>query len=460
MNSRQQDLTQGPLGRQILFFSLPLIFSNVLQVLFNMADVAVVGRFAGPAALGSVGSTTTLVTLFTGFLIGLGGGVNVLTALHLGARDTDALRQTVHSAAILCALAGLLLTGVGVAFARPILELLHTKDELIDGAALYLRIYFLGMPALGLYNFGNAVFSAAGDTRRPLVYLTAAGLVNLGLNLFFVLVCGMDVDGVAVASVISQYISAILIVRALFRAGTDFALRPEALRLHPGRSRAILTLGIPAGVQYGIFALANLFIQAAVNSFSATMVEGNSAAANADGIIYNVMAAFYTACSSFIGQNYGAGKRQRIRCSYFLSIGYAFGAGLALGVLLLALGPQFLSLFTKDALVVEAGMSRLRIMCLSYGFSAFMDGTIAASRGLEKSGVPTVMVILGSCVFRILWIYTVFAHFRTISSLYLLYIFSWAITAAAEIWYFARIYRQCMAHLPPTAETAPQHQPT
>ena len=448
MKQQQLDMTRGPLGRQILFFSIPLILSNLLQVLFNMADVAVVGRYAGSMALGSVGSTSILVTLFTGFLIGMSGGVNVLAALHFGARERRALAETVHSAAILCSIVGLIFLIIGGLFARNILELLNTKEELIDGAALYLRVYFLGMPAMAIYNFGNAVFSAVGDSKRPLLYLSIAGALNLMLNLFFVIVCGMDVAGVALASVISQYVSAALILTALFRrGGEDYGLRLRELRLSRSRSKAILSIGLPGGFQNAIFAIANLFIQVGVNSFDAIMVAGNSAATNSDPIVYDVMAAFYTACGSFIGQNYGARQKDRVKKSYFISVAYSFGAGLVLGVGILALGPQFLSLFTTEPVVVEAGMHRLRVMSLSYCVSAFMDCTISASRGLGKTLVPTVMVILGSCVFRIIWVYTVFAYFHTITSLYLLYIFSWSITGVAEVWYFLRIYRRQMREL-------------
>ena len=350
--------------------------------------------------------------------------------------------DTVHSAALVSAAVGVLLLAAGCGFARAILEALHTKPELIGGAVRYFRIYCLGMPALAMYNFGNAVFSAVGNTRRPLCYLSIAGVVNVALNLLFVIVCRLDVAGVAIASVISQYLSAVLVLAALFRSREAYGLRLGDLRLHRTRTRAILAIGIPSGMQNGIFALANLFIQMGVNTFSATMVAGNSAATNADALVYDVMAAFYTACGSFIGQNYGAGKKDRIRRSFSVSMGYSFGAGLALGLLLLLLGRQFLGLFTTDPAVIEAGMHRLTIMSLSYCVSAFMDCTIAASRGLGKSAVPMVIVILGSCVFRILWVYTVFAWFRTIASLYLLYVFSWTITAAAEIAYFVRIYRR------------------
>ena len=439
----QKDLTTGRIGKQMLIFSVPLIFSNLLQVLFNMADVAVVGRFAGTTALGSVGSTTILVTLFTGLLIGLANGVNVMTALYYGAKNQRELQRTVHSALLVCAIAGVLLLAAGIAFARAILQLLGTKPELLPGAVLYLRIYFLGMPALGVYNFGNAVFSAVGDTRKPLYYLSAAGAVNIVLNLVFVIGCHLDVAGVAIASVVSQYISALLILRALFRAGDEpFGLHLAQVRLDPVRTKALLRLGVPSSLQSGIFALANLFTQAGVNSFDAIVVAGNSAATNADAIVYDTMAAFYTACSSFIGQNLGAGKKDRVRRSYLASVGYSFGFGLVLGLTLLALGPQFLSLFTKDPAVVESGMWRLRVMSVSYAFSAFMDATIAASRGLGRSVGPMVIVILGSCVFRVVWIYTVFAWFGTITSLYLLYIFSWTITAIAEIIYFIRAYRK------------------
>lgn len=441
----EQDLTKGNLWKQIFVFSLPLMISNLLQVLFNMADIAVVGRFAGSIALGAVGSTTTLVTLFTGFLIGMAGGVNVLVARYLGAKKPKDVEEASHTAVIICLLTGIVIMAVGLLFAHGILQLLHTKDELIAGATLYLRIYFLGMPALAVYNYGNAVFSAVGNTKKPLYYLTAAGIINIVLNLFFVIVCKLDVAGVALASIISQYISAILILISLFRSKEAYGLQFSKLRLDRKKASAILTVGFPSAVQYGIFQLANLFIQFGVNTFDATMVAGNSAAANADGLVYDVMAAFYTACSSFIGQNYGAHNKDRVRKTYFITMIYSFGAGAVIGITLEMFGRQFLGLFTPEAAVIDAGMKRLVIMGFSYAFSAFMDNAIAASRGLGRSVVPTIIVIMGSCVFRIVWVYTIFAHFGTIPSLYLLYIFSWSITAIVEMVYFRSIYRRHVA---------------
>lgn len=441
MKAYEMDLCTGFLWKKIFVYSVPLMFSNILQVLFNMSDVAVVGKFAGPISLGAVGSTSILVTLFTGLLIGLASGVNALTALYIGSKNKKDLNETVHTSLILCFLAGIIIMVFGIVFTRGILTLMNTKDELIDHAVLYLRIYLCGMPALALYNFGNAVLSAAGDTKRPLYYMTLAGIINIILNLFFVIVCKLDVAGVAIASIISQYISAILILRLLFKCNEDFGLHIKDIKISHSKSRRILRIGLPSAFQYALFAIANLFVQTSVNSFDHVMVEGNSAAANADPLVYDMMAAFYTACASFIAQNYGAKKRDRILKTYFICLFYSFIMALILGVGLYVFRYPFLSLFTNESAVVEAGILRISVMTLSYAVSAFMDCTIAASRGLGKTIVPTILVIMGSVVFRIAWIYTVFAYFRTIESLYLLYVFSWFITAVVEIIYFARAYR-------------------
>lgn len=374
MASKSHDLTHGPLVQQIILFSLPLMATNVLQVLFNMSDVAVVGQFAGPEALGSVGSTSILVSLFTGFLIGMGSGINVVVARYIGARHDQDVHEAVHTSLILSLIVGVIIMALGFLFTPAMLSMLGTKPVLMAGAVSYLRIYCLGMPAMAVFNFGNAVLSAAGDTKKPLYFLSMAGVINI---------------------------------------------------------------------------LLNLFIQAGVNSFDELMVEGNAAAANADALVYDVMAAIYTACSSFMSQNYGAGKRKRIIHSYFISMVFSFGIALVMSALLVIFGRQFLGIFTNVEEVAQAGMIRLRIMGCSYAFSAFMDCTIAANRGLGKSFVPTVIVIMGSCVFRIIWVYTVFAYFHTIESLYLLYIVSWAITAAAEMICLRRVYREQMQKLPP-----------
>ena len=446
-NSRSLSLTEGPLFSSIVRFSLPLMLSNVLQVLFNMSDIAVVGRFAGAEALGAVGSTTILVSLFTGFMIGMGSGVNVTVARYLGAERHRDVSETVHTSALLLLFTGVLLLALGFAFAPALLGLLGTKDVLLGGAIRYLRIYLLGMPALALFNFGNGVLSAAGDTRRPLMFLSIAGALNVALNLLFVIGFGMAEAGVALASALSQYVSAGLILLSLSHRDESYGLHRRLLRLHPDKCRQVLGISVPSGLQNAIFAIANLFIQAGVNTFDAVMVEGNAAAANADALIYDVMAAVYTACASFMSRNFGARKRDRVRRSYILCLSLSFGIAAVMSAALVLLGRPFLSLFTKEAAVAEAGLIRLRVMGCSYAFSALMDCTIAASRGLGKSLVPMIIVILGSCVFRVAWVFTVFAHYHTILSLYLLYIFSWTITGVSELLYFLRCYRSRMQEL-------------
>lgn len=441
MSLQIKKFNEGKLSSDILKFSIPLVFSNLLQVLFNMADIAVVGQFGSENALGSVGSTTTLVTLFTTFLIGVAGGINALIAKHMGADDKRGVCEISHTSALLSLIIGVSVMVFGIVFSRLILTLMSTKPEFINDAVLYLHIYFIGMPALAVYNYGNAVLSASGDTKRPLLYLSISGAVNIVLNLFFVVVCKLNVAGVALASIISMYISATLIIIRLFTVNADFALRLKSLKLVKGRTATVLGLSIPSGIQNAVFQIANLFVQVGVNQFEPVVVKGNSAAINADSLVYDVMAAFYAACTSFIGQNYGAGNKKRVLKSYYYSLIYSFGIGTVLGVCFVFCGRPFLSIFTDVPEAIDAGMYRLTIMGFSYGFSAFMDCTIAASRGLGKSVVPTVLVVIGSCIFRLIWIYTIFAYFKTMTSLYLLYIFSWTITAVLEIAYFRYIYK-------------------
>ena len=437
-------MTEGPLAKQILFVSLPLMLSNLLQVLFNISDVAIVGRFAGSTALGSVGSTSIFVTLFTGFLIGLGGGINVLVARYYGAGRAKDVKKTVGSSLIISVVAGVILLLVGLFGSPALLQTINTKPDLLPGAVMYLRVYFLGMPALALYNYGNAVFSAIGDTKKPLIFLAIAGVLNVVLNLFFVIVCQLSVVGVALASAISQCVSAGLILHALTKVQDSYALHLREVKFDRVIGQRVLMLGVPAGLQNAVFAFANLFIQAGVNSFDSLMVKGNSAAANADNLIYDAMAAIYMACASFMSQNYGAGKVDRVKKSFLISMAYSFTIGLVLGGSLLLFGREFLALFTTEPAVIEAGMKRIGVMGLAYCISAFMDCTIAACRGLGETVVPTILVVLGSCVFRVIWVYTIFAHFHTIPSLYLLYPFSWGLTAIAELIYFARVYKKAM----------------
>ena len=446
---KNKGMTEGPLFRNILLFGLPLMLSNVLQVLFNMSDVAVVGKFGPAGALGAVGSTTTYVALFTGLLIGLGAGVNTVAAQRLGAGDEDGAKRVSHTSVIIAVIYGAIVAGLAIGLSRPVLTLMGTKEQFMDGALLYIRIYFAGAVGMAVYNYGSGVLSADGDTRRPLIFLATAGVTNILLNLLFVIVCKMSVAGVALASAISQWLSCVLVLAALIRTRRPYGLRLKSLKIYGKVVRAVLAPGITAGLQNAIFQLANLFIQAGVNTFEPEVVEGNTAAANADTLVFELMSAFYTACTSFIGQNYGAGNGKRMLKSYFACLAYSFGAGAVAGIVLLLLSNAFLSVFTDSEAVMEAGRQRLSVMGFSYALSAVMDCSIAASRGINKTIVPTITVVLGSCVFRIIWVYLIFPAVGTTTSLYLLYPVSWAITAAAEAVYFAVMYKEAVKSIRP-----------
>lgn len=323
------EMTSGSLWKNILLFSLPLMMTQVLEVLFNLSDVAIAGKYAYNTyiALGAVGSTTTLVSLFTGLLIGAGAGVNVAAARGLGMEDNDNVEKTVHSSFLICLGLGVLVCLVCVFFAEPMLRLLNTKEEFLPGAVLYLKLYAIGLPGMGLYNCGNGILSATGDTKRPLVYLFIAGVLNVVLNLVFVIGCNMSAEGVAIASAIAQWASAILIVIHLLRRQDACRLDMRKLRLHPMAAKRVLMIGIPSGLQNAIFAVANLFVQAGLNSFDEITVSGAAAAANADTLVFNMMGAFYTACASFVSRNWGAGHKERITKSYLISMFYAFAVG-------------------------------------------------------------------------------------------------------------------------------------
>ena len=437
MKSNEIDMTTGSLPKKILMYSVPLMLSNVLQVMFNLCDVAVVGKFVGPLALGAVGSTSIIITLTTGILLGLAGGVNAVVALFVGAKNSANVKKAVHTSIVICMIAGLLLLLSGLFLSRPVLNLIGTKKELIDGAVIYLTIYLLGSPALAMYNYGNAVLSAVGDTKRPLMYLITAGIINVVLNLFFVIVCRLGVVGVALASIISQYISAFLILKFLFGCGKDYGLYIRNIGMDSHIAARVLRIGLPAAVQYSLFAVANLYIQSVV-------VEGNSAAANADNIVYDMMAAFYTACTSFIAQNLGARKRDRIKKAYLVTQMYSFLIGAVLGALLVVFRTQFLSIFTSDPDVMHYGSIRLGIMGCSYFISAFMDNAAAGARGLGRSVIPTIIVIMGSVVFRIVWVCTIFASIHTLMSLYLVYASAWAFTSIIGTVYFIIIFRKTL----------------
>ena len=426
--NRTMDMTQGRLLTQVLVFALPIMLSGILQLLFNAADTIVVGRFAGNEALAAVGSVGSLNNMIISLFIGLSVGANVLVARYTGSRNDRAVSDTVHTSVLLSLAGGVLLIIIGVALARPLLELMGSPEDVIDLAVLYVRIIFLGMPVQMLYNFCAAILRAVGDTQRPLYYLTIAGVVNVLLNLVFVILFHLSVAGVALATIISQAISALLVTRALLNMEGPTRLFLNRLRIHPGKLREIIRIGLPAGIQSSVFSLSNVVIQSSVNSFGSVVIAGNAASSNVGNFVYQAMNTFQQAITCFAGQNIGARKPRRIVSAMKVCMFWAVSFGLVLGMLSCVFGTQLLSLFSADPAVIAAGMERQIIVCAPYFLCGMMDVMTGALRGIGYSLLPMIVSILGACAFRLFWVFTVFAAYPTLPCLMLSYPVSWLLT--------------------------------
>ncbi|MCI8740110.1 MAG: MATE family efflux transporter [Oscillibacter sp.] len=429
------DMCSGAILPKLLQFALPLMFSSILQLLFNAADIIVVGRWAGDNSLAAVGSNASIIGLLTNLFIGLSVGANILAARFYGAREEENLRQTVHTALLVSLLGGMLLAVTGALGAHTILIWMQSPPEVLDLATLYLRIYFLGMPATMLYNFGAALLRAVGDTRRPLYYLTLAGVINVVLNLFFVIVCHFDVAGVAIATVASQCVSALLVLRCLTKAGGAVRLDLRQLKIHPVRLRQIMRVGIPAGIQGVLFSLSNVVIQSSINSFGETVMAGNAAANNIETFIYASVNAFYQANISFTSQNLGAGRIDRIRPIMLRALGCAAVTGGVLGWLTVLLGPHLLGIYSDSAPVISAGMDRIRIVCTLYALCGLMDVIVGSIRGMGYAVTPMLVTLIGACGLRLLWIAVLFQipEYHTIHTVYISYPVSWTVTFLAQL---------------------------
>lgn len=437
------DMCNGPILKKMLLFAVPLMLSSILQLLFNAADIVVVGKFAGDDSLAAVGSTSSLINLLTNLFIGLSVGANVLVARYFGAKKEDELKETVHTAMTLSIIGGIVLTVIGIIGAPVILGWMQTPPEVLSLAVVYLRIYFVGMPAMMVYNFGSSILRAIGDTKRPLYYLTIAGVVNVVLNLFFVIVFHWGVFGVGLATTISQVISAAFVLRCLMREQGGIRLDLKRLGIHKGKLLQIMQIGLPAGFQGMLFSLSNVVIQSSVNSFGATVVAGNSAASNIEGFVYVGMNAFYQAAISFMGQNVGAGKYNRVNKILLSAETCVIAVGLLLGNLVVLFAKPLLSLYTDSPAVVEAGVVRLNIICTIYFLCGMMDVMVGALRGLGYSIAPMIVSLLGACVFRLFWIATVFQidRFHTIETVYISYPISWTLTFLAHLVTFTIVRR-------------------
>ncbi|MCI5578428.1 MAG: MATE family efflux transporter [Oscillospiraceae bacterium] len=429
------DLTSGSVLGKMLRFSLPIMASGVLQLLFNAADIIVVGQFAGDNSMGAVGSTTALINLFTNLFIGLSVGVNVIAARSHGANSKDDMQDIVHTSVLLALICGAALAVIGVVLSPQMLELMQTPEEQLSLATTYLRIYFLGMPATMLYNFGAAVLRAVGDTKRPLYFLITAGIVNVLFNLLFVIVFRMDVAGVALATVISECISAVLTVICLVKENGEIHLNFRKLKLHRIVMRAVVKVGLPAGFQGVIFSLSNVVIQSSVNLFGKTVVSGNSAASSIEGFIYIAMNTFYQAAISFTGQNVGAKKYRRIPRILLCSQACVIVTGVVLGWAAYFLGHPLLSIYSNSDDVIAAGIVRLGIISTTYALCGCMDVMVGMMRGIGYSIMPMIVSLIGACGLRILWIATVFQipQYHTVTTVYLSYPITWTVTLLAHI---------------------------
>lgn len=431
--SYEIDMCNGPLLGKIFRFSIPLMFSGILQLLFNAADIVVVGRFAGHQALAAVGSTGALINLLINVFIGLSVGTNVLVANYMGSRQERAVSETVHTSILLSVVCGTFLVFLGVLLAKPLLTLMGTPGDVLDQAALYMRIYFVGMPATMLYNFGAAVLRAQGDTRRPLYFLFVAGVINVVLNLIFVICFHMGVAGVATATVISQCVSALLAARCLMREEGFCRLELHKLKIHKSRLLLMLRIGLPAGMQGAIFSISNVLIQSSINSFGSVAMAGSTAASNIEGFVYTSMNAFHQTAVSFTSQNFGAGKKERINKVLILCQISVFLVGAVMGNLAYLFGDKLLLIYSSDPEVIRLGMLRLQIICTVYFICGMMDVMVGSLRGLGYSVMPMIVSLAGACGLRVIWIFTVFQWFRSLRVLFLSYPVSWLITALAHL---------------------------
>ena len=441
--SYEMDMCSGPLPGKILRFAIPLMLSSILQLLFNAADVIVVGQFSGSTSLAAVGSTGALTNLLTNIFLGLSIGANVLVARYYGARQENDVRETIQTSMLIAIVGGLLLVVVGLAVTYPLLELMATPEDVIGKAATYMRIIFVGCPFMLVYNFGSAILRAVGDTKRPLYYLTAAGILNIILNLFFVIVCHLDVAGVALATIISQCLSMVLVVRCLMKEEGALKFHPKEMRFHKEKLLGIVRIGLPAGLQGAVFSISNVLIQSTVNSFGSIAMAGNTAAANIEGFVYVAMNAMYQSAISFTGQNMGARKYRRVDKILVTCLGYVVIFGLGLGLAALALGDVLLGFYTSDPAVVEYGLLRMAIICPTYFTCGIMDTLVGSLRGMGCSVVPMTASIVGVCGLRVLWIFTVFRFISpTLTTLYISYPVTWVVTALVHLVTFIVIRRR------------------
>jgi putative MATE family efflux protein len=433
--SGKVNMLDGPLLPNIIKFTIPLMLSSILQLLFNAADIVVVGQYAGDASLGAVGCTGSLINLLTNLFVGLSVSTGVLVARYFASKQQQKLTDTIQTSMSISLISGIILAVIGILFARPILVLMNAKEEILDKAVTYITVYFCGMPSMMVYNFGSSILRAVGDTKRPLIYLTIAGALNVVLNLLFVIVFHMDVAGVALATILAQTLSAFLVVLCLVRDKGELHFDIRHPYISASKLKRIARIGLPAGFQGVIFSLANVVIQSSVNSLGDTVIEGNSIAMNIEGFVYVSMNAFHQASISFTSQNIGAGQKHRVRPILWTTEVCVIVVGAVLGYAALFFGRPLLGIYTGNPDIVDAGMVRLWMIMTTYMLCGMMDVCVGSIRGMGYSVMPTIVSLIGACFLRLVWLWTVFPmrDFHNASMIYITYPISWAITFSVHL---------------------------
>lgn len=433
-------MCNGTIMDKLISFSVPLMLSGILQLMFNAVDIIVVGRFSGSVALAAVGSTTALINVFTNLFIGISLGANVLAARFFAAGRDKEMSDTVHTAITLALISGVIMAFVGLFFSRGALELMGTPEDVIGQSALYMKIYFLGMPFFMLYNYGAAILRAVGDTKRPLIFLIVSGIVNAGLNMILVILFHLDVAGVAIATVISQLISCILVLRCLYLSQTSYQLRFSKLKINTTYLKQIFQVGVPAGIQSTVINFSNALLQSSVNSFGSIAMAGYTAANNIFGFLYVSVNSVTQACMSFTSQNYGVKKYKRMDKVLIDCVIISMVTSLTLGCGAYFFGPEILKIYTRDSQVIQCGMEILAYTTVPYFLCGIMDLLPGALRGMGHSGVPMILSVIGTVGTRIVWIFGIFPYHRSLSVLFISYPASWILTIVMQVicFYFVR----------------------
>lgn len=438
------DMTTGKLLPKIISFTIPLMLTGLLQIVYNAADVMVVGRFAGSLSLAAVGATSSLVHLSLNIFLGLATGSGVVAAKHIGAGNASSVHRTVHTSMLLALVSGIAIALLGFVLSPFALRAMDIPDDVFPLSVTYLRIFFLGTPASMLYNFGAAALRATGDSKRPLYILTFSGVVNVVLNLIFVIFFKMNVAGVALATIISQLVSAVFVLYILINANSVIRLSLRKMRFYKAELLDIIRIGVPMGIQGSLFSLSNVIIQSSINSFGAAAIAGNTASSNIDSVIHICCNSVSQSATTFTSQNYGAGQIKRIRRIYFNCVGLTVVIAAICCAFLLTFGTQVLGIFSTDPAVVDMGLVRMRLFAITYVFNSILDVTTGQMRGLGKSVAPMLVTMAGVCGLRIVWVYTVFRAFRSMQVLYLSYPVSWAVTGAVLLVMYIITFRKIL----------------